>query len=514
MLKTVTVIAVALPLLLHGTLAEGFERPNIVFILADDLGYGTPNCYGSDPQLVQTPNIDRLAEEGMRFTDAHSPSSVCTPSRYNLLTGRYAWRTWAGSSGVWANDPLIIEPGRITVASLLKQKGYHTAIVGKWHLGFGRPGEENWATLRGVDYNGEIKPGPLECGFDYFFGIPHVGQYPHILIEGHHIIGLEPDDPIELLESEAADYRVPYLQRPRNAARNPNLKFRGGEAALYEHHELADILTERAVEVLEERAEADEPFFLYFAHRNPHRPLAPHPRFLGTSGCGKYGDFIHELDWSVGKVLNTLDRLGMAENTLVFLSSDNGGVSNYREDRAEINGLRINGILRGQKTEVFEGGHRVPFLARWPGRIEAASASDRLIALTDILATLAELLDTRLPDNAGEDSFSFLSALTGGQSDQPARTSLVHDSFRGLKAIRKGKWKLIPAQGGGGFRWNKNDRNPELPAGMLFNVKSDLAETENLYETRRDVVADLTIVLDDVVRSGGSRPRKTKDVAK
>ena len=469
---------------------------NIVLILADDLGYGDLSAYGAT--AYETPNIDRLAKEGRLFTDAHSPHPVCTPTRYGLMTGRYSWRTWAGSANVWSDDPLLIEEGRYTLPMLLEQAGYKTGIVGKWHLGYGRPDGENW-TDAGVDYNGKIAPGPLEVGFDYYFGIPHVGQQPHVLIENHFVVGLRPDSPLRLHRDDRWLSRTSYLQR---FGFPPRHHFTGGAGALYDHRELALQLTEKAVSWI--RDQAGEKFFLYFAHRNTHGPIIPNERFRGKSGIGIYGDFVLELDWSVGRILETLDELNLTNNTLVLFSSDNGAVVR------NLPGHQVNGTLRGQKTEAYEGGQRVPLLARWPGNIEAGSRSGALVALTDTLSTLAELLEERLPDGAGPDSFSFLGALLGQDSSGPVRNSLVHNSYRGGFGIRVGHWKLLMFQGGGGRPvggggWNPYDYDRTIPYGQLYDLSADLGEQRNLYAEEPGRVARMVQLMKRLRVSGGSR---------
>ena len=476
-------------------LASAAERPNIVFILADDFGYGDLRSYGATK--VQTPNIDRLAKEGRLFTDAHSPHSVCTPTRYSLMTGRYSWRTWAGPANVWSDDPLLIEEGRYTLPLLLKEAGYRTGIVGKWHLGFGRPGGENWDDENGVDYNGKIAPGPLEVGFDYYYGIPHVGQFPHVMIENHHVVGLRPDSPMRIVRDDRWKRRTSYLER---YGYPPRHTFEGGEGAIYEQGDVAIELTESAKGWIEQNA--GERFFLYFAHRNVHGPLAPNERFRGRSEIGVYGDFILELDWSVGQILDTLDELGLTEDTLVFFSSDNGAVQmGHRPAKfVDYSGHNANGPLRGQKTEAYEGGHRVPLLARWPGRIEAGSRSDALVALTDTMATLAELTGIDLPAGAGPDSFSYLSALLGEEQTQPKREALVTESYRGGFGIREGNWKLLMFQGGGGIGWSPFDHDRDQPYGQLYNLKEDLAEQNNLYAKRPEMVDRLSKLLRSIRR--------------
>ena len=479
------------------------EAPrNIVLILADDLGYGDLSSYGA--RHYRTPNIDRLAIEGRHFTDAHSPHPVCTPTRYSLMTGRYSWRTWAGSANVWSDDPLLIEEGRYTLPMLLRSSGYTTGIVGKWHLGYGRPGSENW-TEAGVDYNGEIKPGPLEVGFDYYFGIPHVGQQPHVFIEDHRVVGLRPESPLRLHRDDRWANRTSYLER---FGFPPRHHFTGGQGALYDHRELAIRLTERAEGWI--RDNAGKPFFLYFAHRNTHGPIIPNERFRGKSGIGTYGDFVLELDWSVGQILDTLDALGLAEDTLVLFSSDNGAVVRDGGTGPGSGRHRVNGSLRGQKTEAYEGGQRVPLLARWPAAIKAGSQSDALVALTDMLATCSELLGTELPDGAGPDSFSFLGALLDRDPQSPARASLVHNSYRGGFGVREGDWKLLLFQGGGGRPvggggWNPFDYDRAEPYGQLYNLNLDLGERRNLYTDEPKRVARMAQTLKRIRASGGSR---------
>ena len=487
------------------------KKYNIVFILADDLGYGDLGCFGATK--VQTPRIDRLASEGVSFTNAYSPHSVCTPTRYSLMTGRYAWRTWNGHETVWANDPMLIDSSRTTLPEILKSAGYRTAIIGKWHLGFGSPNSPGWDDQEGPDYNLELNPGPLEAGFDYFYGIPHVGQQPHMFIENHHVVGLDPDEPMEIILDERYTDRASYVNRDNMP---PAHKFKGYGSARYEHEDVAVILTDKAVKWIE--AESNEPFFLYFAHRNIHTPLKPNDRFANSSEIGKYGDFIHELDWSVGEILDALDRMGLTDNTIVFLASDNGGVKDYQDSKIiEIIGHRPNGPFFGQKTECYEGGVHIPFIVKWPGVVQKNSKSEKLVALTDTYATIAELLNHPLLWNEGEDSFSYLSELQGTLSDQPERQCVVTDSKCGLFAIRKGDWKFITGQGGGGAHWNEDEHvrivthkwnykdDADNPPGQLYNLRIDPGETNNLYYSHPEKVAELRDKLREIQYSGRSR---------
>ncbi len=492
---------------------EGPEtRPNIIFILADDLGYADLSSYGAT--AIRTPNIDRLAEEGMLLTDAHSPSSVCTPTRYSFLTGRYCWRTWLTRSALSSDGPLLVEEGRPTVASLLRSAGYFTAHIGKWHLGFGR--EEGYEVDRegqgtpnawrsrtgGPDWNGDLRPGPLDVGFDYFYGLPIVNSYPpYVFVENHRVVGLDPDDPIGKMESR-------YLGA-----------MEGGAAARWSDHSLALDLTAKTVSQLETLAGQRQPFFLYYAPHQPHRPFTPNVRFRGASQFGTYGDFIAELDWSVGEILNTLDRLGLAKSTLVIFTSDNGGLTAPESSRAQLGagygdgepapeapsvGHLANGaVLRGGKGDIWEGGHRVPFLARWPGRIKAGTRSAETVTLADMLATFAAVAGAQVPEGAGPDSFDVLPALVGGTlADSERRPRVMHSGGNGMLAIRDGPWKLIDGQGGGGYR------DGEAQAGappQLYNLEEDLGETRDLYAHERETALRLQEALRRIEREGHSR---------
>ncbi len=446
------------------------DLPNIILILADDLGYGDLSCYGATK--VDAKNIDRLAREGIRFTDAHTPSAVCSPTRYGLLTGRYPWRYPKLKTGVLHHrDTLSIGVNQPTIASLLKTRGYATAAVGKWHLGWGSGSNP-------ADWNKELKPGPLEVGFDYFFGIPTVNsEEPEVFVENRRVAGLKEDDPIIGIRG----YRMI-----------------GGESARYRHGHIDGRHTEKALEWLEKNKKG--PFFLYFATCAVHTPVIPHPRFHQSSQAGEYGDFIQENDWRVGQILDWLDRSGLAENTLVIYTSDNGGADIikssghpfYRKDPEVTTSYHYghypNGkVLRGQKSDIWEGGHRVPMIVRWPAQVEAGRVADGLTGLTDVFATLADILDIPLPENAAPDSKSFAPVITGDE-DKPARTRLIMASMDGTLAIREDHWKYIDGQGSGGITSGKGRWNPDLPfdenepPGQLFDLNADPGEHYNLYE--------------------------------
>ena len=475
--------------------AQGMSsRPNIIFILADDLGYGDLSSYGAAG--IQTPHIDSLANQGVLFTDAHSPAAVCMPTRYGLLTGRYCWRTWLKQSSLGTDGPLLIEEDRPTVASMLRSAGYYTACIGKWHLGFGREdgfGQDrqgqgvpsSWRSRHGgPNWNGELKPGPLEVGFDYYYGIPIVNSFPpYVFVENHHVVGLRPEDPIGQMESS---YRG---------------NMQGGKAARWKDEELAIELTAKAVTQLESAAKR-QPFFLYYCPHQPHKPYTPNRRFKGTSRCGVYGDFIHELDWSVGEVLGALDRLGLAENTLVIFSSDNGALK--APPVPDLNNHQPNGPdLRGGKADIWEGGNRVPFIARWPGKIQPGTRSSEMICLVDMFATCAGLIGKSLPPGAGPDSFNVLPALFGRKLEEPLRGPMVMQSGRqgGMLAIREGPWKLILGRGGGGA----TEPDPNEPPIQLYNLDEDLGEKKNIYDSHPDIVRRLQNLLQKIKERGDSR---------
>jgi arylsulfatase A-like enzyme len=482
------------------------NRPNVIVIFADDLGYGDLSCYGATK--VDTPNIDRLASEGRRFTDAHSASAVCTPSRYSLLTGEYAFRKemWKPA---FLQTGLLVDTQQLTLASLMKQSGYATACIGKWHLGFGEE-EPNW--------NGELKPGPLELGFDYYFGVPVLNSHPpFVYVENHRVVGLDPADPFVVGERATTKSYPEKMQ----------LDGIGGAKAahaLYEDEKVATTLTEKAVNWI--RRQKRGPFFLYLATTNIHHPFTPHPRFKGSSEAGRYGDFVHELDWVVGQVLKTLDEQGLADNTLVIRTSDNGGMLNLGGQDAWAAGHRLNGDLLGFKFGAWEGGHRIPFLARWPGEIKAGSTSEQLICNVDMLATFASLTGVELERGQGPDSFDVLPALLV-EPTQPIRDHVVL-APRGAThlAVRQGKWIYIGARGAGGFSGIKRGQHafggPEAlaftkqqnsditpggefkknaPPAQLYDLDADLSQTTNLYDQHPEIVAQLKLRLGQILES-------------
>jgi arylsulfatase A-like enzyme len=493
--------------------AAAAQKPNIVFILADDIGYGDLSCYGA--KLVATPNLDRLAREGRRFTDAHSPASTCSPTRRALMTGTYSWRQEPGSRILPGDAPLSITPGTVTLPALLKQAGYATAIVGKWHLGLGGEG--------GPDWNGEIKPGPLELGFDYGFFFPATGdRVPCVFIENRRVVGLSPDDPIQVnyehkVGNEPTGRENPELLKLKHSHGHDNTIVNGigrigwmagGKSARWKDEEIADTFTTKAVSFIESHREG--PFFLYFATHNIHVPRVPSPRHVGKSQCGTRGDAIAELDDAVGTVLATLERLKLADHTLVIFTSDNGGVMDDGYGDVGSFDHACNGALRGFKGSLWEGGNRVPFIARWPGHIQPGSECGELITLLDMLASFAELTGQTLPASAAPDSYSVLPALLGLPHDKPARAEFVahRGGVAGPFAIRQGPWKLIqtPRQANAGSSAGVSTQTQTGGKVELYNLDSDLSEKNNVAVSNPGKISELRGLLERLRSSGRSRP--------
>ena len=460
-------------------LNEADAPPNIVLILADDMGYGDPGSYNPDSK-IPTPHIDRIAHEGIRLTDAHSPSAVCTPTRYGLLTGRYAWRTRLKSGVLWGYSTNLIDTSRVTVASLLQEAGYYTGGVGKWHLGLG-VGDS-------TDYSAALSPGPLEHGFDYYYGIPaSLDMQPYVYFENDHVV-------------EAPTDEVAFSAHRRQEGGG---FWRAGPIAPgFEHVDVLPDLSEKAVAFIESRAEQrDTPFFLYYPLSAPHTPWLPTDEFRGKSGAGYYGDFAVQVDWAVGQVLDALDRTALDQETLVIFTSDNG--AHWYPDDIDTFGHSANGHLRGQKADIWEGGHRVPFVARWPGHIPAGAVSDETTTHTDLLATLVSAAGGKKPTRGGEDSYDMLQVLKGNAPADPIRAFTIHHSLDGMFAIRAGDWKLIEGLGSGGFtRPQRIEAESDGPLGQLYNLREDPSERTNMYLERPDVVDRLQALLDQ--QRGGS----------
>lgn len=479
-------------------------RPNIVFILCDDLGYGDLKCLNSAGK-ISTPNFDRVAAEGMVFTDAHSGSAVCTPTRYGLMTGRYAWRSRLQQGVLGGLSPRLIEPGRLTVAAYLKSQGYHTACFGKWHLGM------NWVIRDGkrvtelgieapdqvwnVDYSQPIANGPNSAGFDEYFGISaSLDMVPYTFIENDHVAALPTVD---------KDFAMMLGRAGRPTRKGPAAP--GFDAA-----DVLPALTRKAVEYVGRHARESrggEPFFLYLPFASPHTPIAATAEWQGKSSLNPYADFVMQTDSSIGQVLAALDQQGLAENTLLVVASDNGCSPEAQFDELLAKGHNPNHIFRGHKADIFEGGHHVPFLVRWPARVKGGTKSDRVLCLTDFLVTCADIVGGKLPAEAGEDSVSFLPALLG-KTDSPPRSAVVHHSSNGSFAIREGNWKLALCPGSGGWSAPRPGRDDasELPLVQLYDMSADPGERNNVQAKHPDVVARLTALLEKYVADGRSTP--------
>lgn len=466
-------------------------RPNVVIILADDLGYGDVRANNPDSP-IPTPNMDALAAGGMRFTDAHSPSAVCTPTRYGLITGRYCWRTRLTRGVLNGYSPHLIDPDRLTLADLMKDAGYHTAVIGKWHLGMDLPKQ---AEGKAIDFTGTIANGPNVNGFDYFYGITASLDFP----------------PYAYIENDR--FTAPVTKRIPGQGFPAYL--RAGELADgFVHRDALDHITDKAVGYIGEHANKDEPFFLYVPLTSPHKPTLPAERYVGKSGIGAYGDFIMQTDDVVGRIDKALRDAGIFDNTLVIVTSDNGSyMYRYDDDRKDhnddesIQGYRVdthtaNHIYRGTKADIHEAGHRVFFAARWPAKINAGSTSDYLISLVDVFATLAAIVGEPLPDDAAEDSHGFEMMLFKYPDEYAPPAKIMH-SVNGTFAIRFAQWKLVAGKGSGGRGWPKS--KPFDKPYQLYDLATDPSETTNLIEKNPEIAAALEAELIKIRESGRSR---------
>lgn len=504
--------------LLFALTAVAAERPNIVVILADDYGYGSAGCYGADPKLIRTPAIDRLAAEGRRFTDGNTTSSVCSPTRYSLLTGRYCWRTTLTHEVLGTFSPLHIEPGRVNLASLLKAKGYATAAVGKWHLGYGKESEDpKWRT----DYTAELSPGPFEIGFDYHFGVPaNHGDLTGVYVENRFVYGLRGGKiPAGMkLAGPAADsddYQAAYGPEDTENGKSRILDL---DAPRRKNVRVMKVITDKATAWLEAQPK-DRPFFLYFTPVAVHNPVTPDKELAGSSAAGAYGDWIHELDASVGRILATLDKMGATKDTLVLFTSDNGGVFKPENERllqtaAFKAGLKVNGAVRGGKHDVWEGGFKVPFIARWPGKVPAGSTAPQMVSVVDILATTAEIVGAPLPakEAGAEDSRSFLPALIPGAAEAKGREDMIVHSADGVFALRKGRWKWIEGAPVDEIADGARKARRTQHRSQLYDLVADPAETKDVSAEHPDVVAELKDLLRRYRDGGFSRELPAADV--
>ena len=507
--KLVTVAGVAL-LVTHDVRAYE-KRPNIVVIYADDLGYGDVQCYNRKRGRIPTPNIDRLASDGMRFTDSHSSSGVCSPSRYTLLTGRYHWRTrlQRGIVGLWG--PPVITSDRLTIAGLAKQNGYRTACIGKWHLGWNWPippakkklltttGYHGKKDLTATDkhravwrevFSKPISGGPVAVGFDEYFGTDVPNWPPYCFIENDRTVGIP------------SEFAAPNLFEKNQASQQ------GPALAGWTLEPILPALGDRAVQFIRREAKTPAPFLMYMPLTSPHTPLSVNEEWRGKSGLNLYADFVMETDAVVGRVLAALDDVGVAHQTLVIFTSDNGCAPYIGVKDLEAVGHYPSGSLRGYKSDAWEGGHRVPFIVRWPGMVEAGSTCDQLVHQADLMATLAGILEVRLPDDAGEDSFDLMPLFKGAK--ETVRSHAVSAAINGLPAVRMGSWKLIPGGGSGG--WSKGgDQSQPI---QLYDLSNDLGEMRNLAACEPERVGQIQDLFEDIIIRGRSTPgqRQSNDV--
>jgi arylsulfatase A-like enzyme len=473
-------------------------RPNVIIIYADDLGYGDVSAYGA--KKVSTPHIDQLAKRGLRFTNAHTTSATCTPSRYSMLTGEYAWRK-QGTGVATGDAAALILPGRSTLPLVFQKAGYTTGVVGKWHLGLGPQGGPNW--------NGDIKPSPLDIGFDYSYIMAATGdRVPCVYVENRRVVNLDPSDPIKV------SFKEPVGNEPTGRANPELLKMKhshghdftivngigrigymtGGKSARWKDEDMADIFTQKAVSFIEKHAQ--EPFFLYFATQDIHVPRVPHERFVGKSGMGPRGDVILQLDWAVGQVMQTLDRLNLTKNTLVILSSDNGPVvdDGYQDQAVELlNGHTPAGPLRGGKYSAFDAGTRVPFIVHWPSKVKVG-VSAALFSQVDLLASFASFTGQSFDTTTAPDTRNYLSTLLG--KDKKGRDHLIEHA--GTFSIIKGDWKYIEPSKGAKMSVQTNTELGNDPQPQLYNLAKDIGEKQNLADTHPEKLKELQAFLKEV----------------
>ncbi len=493
----------------------GKQLPNIVFILADDLGYGDVACYNPDSK-IPTPNLDKLAKDGMLFTDAHSPSTVCTPTRYSVLTGRMAFRT--GMRGVFTGvgGPCMIEKTRLSLPQMLKNNGYATGGFGKWHIGmtfFDKEGKaickSGLAAVKRIDYSRAIPDAPIHRGFDKFYGTVScpTTDWLYAFVDGDRI----PVPPTKPVDRKSLP-KHPYSNDCRRGLVAPN----------FDLEEVDLVFLKKSQEFLATHVKnsPEKPFFLYHSMQAVHLPSFPADQFKGKTKSGPHGDFIFEMDYIVGELLKTLERLGVADNTLVMFASDNGPevptVINMRKDHKH-DGARP---WRGVKRDQWEGGHRTPFIARWPGKIKPGSKTDQITNLTDVMATCAAIVEADLPNEAAEDSYNILPVLLGTQGDKPVRKYMLQQTMSLAMSIRRGKWKYLDHKGSGGNNYKRRgswgmsqyalkELDPDAP-GQLYNLETNPGETKNLYSKHPEIVKELKAALEGFKSSGRSAPKRNK----
>lgn len=487
------------PLLLSGAALffqiSKAEKPNVVLILADDLGIGDVSVYNEDSAWI-TPHIDRLAAEGMIFTDAHTSASICTPTRYGILTGRYNWRSRLKRGGGNGYSPPLIDNERTTIAELFKEQGYHTAVIGKWHLGW------NWRLVGNeqvkydehvrprIDFSQPIEKGPEDHGFIYSFTIAaSLSSPPYVWVENGRPTALPGE--ISVNYDEKAFWR------------------KGPKADNFNHVHVLEEIADRSIKYIGERAGEKAPFFLYVPFTAPHAPIIPTSGWIGKSKVNAYGDFVLQVDHEVGRILDAILGNELLENTLIFFTSDNGQSprADFDDDELPLAGHNGSYIYRGKKFDIFEGGHRVPFIVRWPGKIRKGSRSDEVICTTDFMATAAEILGVELSDDSAEDSYSFLPVLMEEEYAKPMREATVHHSSNGRFAIRQEDWKLILWPGSGGWAFPASEEDMEgLPRFQLYNLREDPGERNNLISQYPQRAEELKALLTKYVNDGRSTP--------
>ena len=462
------------------------KKPNIVFIFADDMGYGDVSALNENSK-IQTTNIDRIASEGVTFTDAHSSSSVSTPSRYSLLTGRYNWRSDLKSGVLMGYNKALISPDRRTIASVLRDQGYQTACIGKWHLGW------DWNNIEAgkdsVDFSKPITNGPTTRGFDYFYGIiASLDMAPYVYVEN--------DMPTALPDRETVNDGMKYWRK-------------GPTASDFDHEQTLPNFINRAVDYIHDKSKEDKPFYLYLPLPAPHTPILPIKEYQGKSGLNPYGDFVLMVDDMVGKVMKALKEAGVEENTIIVFSTDNGCSPQAKFDELQAKGHYPSYIYRGHKADLFDGGHRIPCVVRWPARVKP-HVVDQTVCLTDFFATFAAVADYQLRDSEGEDSYNILPLLLNEKEDEVIREATVHHSINGDFTIRKGEWKLLLSPGSGGWSFPKPGTDDEviktLPSVQLYNMQSDPAEKNNVYAEHPEVVKELKDLMIKYVKEGRSTP--------
>jgi len=476
------------------------QNPNIIYVLADDMGFGDVSAYNPDSK-IETPNLDRMAQQGIRFTDAHTSSAVCTPTRYGILTGRYNWRSPLKSGVLTGKSKALIPTDRTTVASLLHQKGYHTAFIGKWHLGWNwhlkdpeNFGGDGWnlEDFDNVDFSKPITHSPNDLGFDYAYG--HSGSLdmaPYVYVENGQVTAIP--DSVSENTGKYSWWR------------------KGPTSSDFDHEDVTPNFFRRAIAHVSQQAQTDEPFFLYLALPSPHTPILPTAEWQDKSGLNPYGDFVLMVDDWMGRLLASLRENGIEENTLIIFTTDNGCAPAAKIEELTAKGHFPSGPFRGHKADIFEGGHRVPFIAQWPAKIKPGLVSDETICTTDLLATCAEIVDYPLADSEGEDSYSLMPVFEQLPLEQPLREATVHHSINGSFAIRQGDWKLIMCPGSGGWSFPRPENKAAidtLPPIQLYNLKDDPSESQNLQAANPEVVTQLKAILTRYILDGRSTTGK------